>query len=749
MLDRTPSIKIAHCQTMSAYGFNILRLISTRRARSPDATESSDSDESTLSESLSLPGMQKGSWFSKRRPKSTKRSLVPTNINRLQSQLHNVSSSRLAALRDETPRTSTSSLYSCDSSHQSAGQGRSTLCSIGSKEEGSQLSLQVSSATSVDGDDLHPVLKNNDRFSLFVDSRINSSESRLSVVEALFSDTENKETKSTRSSRVVEVTSEDIQETVKQLAHGVNQACEIASAASTKVNPMQTSFNETPKLPPADITRQPSKRVVNAQRKKRHRLSRTYAPLSPTNSIRRNPSLTKVTRQKSTKKRPMKAQQKSPGAKHAAKSNSKWTENVSDLLSGKLFQKIEADEMLTPAQIEAYTLRRLSKLQCQSLTEKEASIDLDTETVPETPLEPFHMDDLPSRIGSSGVKLTVGTPVEETPDPKSINEVSRTSSLGMSSDGNDGLFNSGTKSDGSSVLAATDSTSPNPQIHMKSPCRYMFRKIPELPTISEGTLQDNGPFVSHGLSEPYNYTADTDYVFFHSTPFTITALGYRHGPIRLAKADVYPDPKLGADDGGLDWTAFQMAILGGAGDYFSDSEHMIRRQEAEDADAICTWWDELNLDGCGSLVTRNNGTTRHSVGTGSGIRDKDYLYREIGCDNPYNARHKWRSLRRTAALEGRKLDLDLRMCHNGDMLYSGGSMKRRNANGHARKLLERASMASMPQSPMMDLCVITSDNGDVDYVPMGFNLSHDLGDFLSWETDNVYHGDTFCQGGVV
>ncbi|KAI0120409.1 hypothetical protein BJ170DRAFT_589145, partial [Xylariales sp. AK1849] len=56
---------------------------------------------------------------------------------------------------------------------------------------------------------------------------------------------------------------------------------------------------------------------------------------------------------------------------------------------------------------------------------------------------------------------------------------------------------------------------------------------------------------------------------------------------------------------------------------------------------------------------------------------------------------------------------------------------------------------SMPQSPMLDLQVIRSDNGDVDYIPMGYNLSHDLGDFLNWEAEHVYSDNASYDGGVM
>lgn len=51
-------------------------------------------------------------------------------------------------------------------------------------------------------------------------------------------------------------------------------------------------------------------------------------------------------------------------------------------------------------------------------------------------------------------------------------------------------------------------------------------------------------------------------------------------------------------------------------------------------------------------------------------------------------------------------------------------------------------MDSLPQSPMLNLEFMEDVKGEEYVVPMGYNLSHDLGDFLAWEAQNVW-GDGF------
>ncbi|KAK6068843.1 hypothetical protein SCUP234_10956 [Seiridium cupressi] len=743
---------------MSMYGFSIRGFISSRRARSSDESEDSDSDESTHSRNAFSTGMREESWLTTQRPQSRKRPRTPI-FSSTQSFLHNVSSLLLPLPDAKRQSSSASSLCSCEKhgSPRIAGRRRSSLCSLGSRDDGDDLSPQVSSATSAESDEALPLPK--DKEARPVPSNTQSVLPRLESDSRgpLLLDPRDKGDTS-RSDCVGSATSAHLSESVKSLIEEADKAFEIVGSTLRETDTACTSFNETPRLLPSnDITRPTRRASVGAKQKKKRRSRLAPTTLSPAGSVK------EVKRKKSNRRRQMKAQRKSLGARNATRNNSKWTENVSDLLSGKLFHKIEADEMLTPAQIEAYKLRRLSRLQLEETAVNDPPLTLDTETV-DTPVEPFHMDDLPSRIGSSGVKLTAGTPVDERPDPKLFEEALTIDFSVQRSNNDDELFlgeTPGVVKDGASEIVkeeslAIDDPPLDQQIPMKSPSRYMFRKIPELPTISESNVHIDELFISQDLEKARNDQANAEYIFLPSTPYTMTAPLYRHGPIRIAKADVRPDPKLGADDG-LDWTAFQMAILGGAGDYFNDGEHIIRRHEAEDIKTLCDWWDDWGFSGYGDLVTRDDQSPRTSASTVSGDKGASskghdvHTYHDIRRDNPYSARHRWKTLRRKAASEGRKLDLHLDRDDGGqdETLYGGGKVKKWSADEHASQLKARASMISMPQSPMLDLQAVTSDDGDVEYVPMGYNLSHDLGDFLTWETENVYSDTGLYDGGVI
>ncbi|KAI0126565.1 hypothetical protein BJ170DRAFT_411340 [Xylariales sp. AK1849] len=729
---------------MSRSGFNIRRLISQRGPRSPDEAGDVDSDDSAQDRRAGRE-TRKESWFSTRRPQSRKRPPTPIIISRPQS-LHNVLGP-LPPLPGETPRSSASSVCSCEkhgdfSSPRFAGLRRSPLCSISPKEDLSDLSLQVSSVSSYGGDDSSPHYSQRDKVGSprFMNKKADPSGSKLDLMEALSTTPEDKGLYADPHDYDKDITPVTLPDNVQRLIQEADEAFRAVGSDIAEVNTRQ-SFNETPRLPPLNtkvIVQIPTLKPIL---KKTRQTSQPRLSIPSPTTPQRSSSVPRTNRRKSKQ---MKPQQKALAAKNTTKKDPRRTmkDNVSELFSGKLFNKIEADEMLTPSQIEAYKLRRLSKLQVQATTSSETLQTWDTESTG-TPVEPFHLDDLPSRIGSSGVKLTVNTPVDD--EPAFFNDlIKRDFSLERDEELFLGETSKRPERSRSPVRGHREALKNMVSMHpsMKSPGRYIFRKTPELPTISETALQDDELFFTSGLT--VRSAADAEYVFFRSSPFSVTAPRFRHGPIRLAKSDLYPDPKLGGDDG-LDWTAFQMAILGGAGDYFTDSEHIIRRQEAEDIEALQDWWDEWHFKSSGGLITQEDDLPS-PISTLSGNDPGDYLYSEIRTDNPYSPHHKWQRLRHQVAKNGRILDFNLA---SGDRLYDGGGIKKWNANGHGTMVLNRESLVSMPQSPMLDLQVIRSDNGDVDYIPMGYNLSHDLGDFLNWEAEHVYSDNASYDGGVM
>ncbi|KAF3351633.1 hypothetical protein VdG2_00220 [Verticillium dahliae VDG2] len=76
---------------------------------------------------------------------------------------------------------------------------------------------------------------------------------------------------------------------------------------------------------------------------------------------------------------------------------------------------------------------------------------------------------------------------------------------------------------------------------------------------------------------------------------------FRYGRICIPKpgfvlyADIMPDKT-------LDWTAFQVAILSGAGDFFSDSLDPMHGSDDDELEDIATWFDDFGFKSEGRLT---------------------------------------------------------------------------------------------------------------------------------------------------
>ncbi|KAK8061550.1 hypothetical protein PG994_007916 [Apiospora phragmitis] len=716
----------------------IRRLLSQRQPRNTDGVGYSEHNDTSP-----VKPSRKESWFTSRRPQSRKRPPTPIIISRPQS-LHDVRVP-LPPLPTGTPRShsSSSSVCSCDqhgdfASPRAAGLKRSALCSIASttittrdKDDWSDRSLRLSSATSYgsEGPSFLSPYKEPERAQRLVPHKTIGSGSSLGSMEALSSQSpEHKETSPFQEAGNKE-TSSDLSISLQRLVQETDEAFKAVGSALAESKTMYNSFNETPKLPPLDLEQDSRPVTPKTYKPILNRPSYSvYPKVAAPPMLERKSSVTKPKRKNSKRSKPMKPQRKAAAVKYVPKQyGTRFSENVSGLFSGKRFKKIEPDEMLTPMQIEQYRLRRLSKLKTE--ISEDATIPVESEST-DTPIGPFHMDDLPSRIGSSGFKLTTDTPVDDKPTMP---------------DRPAPALPSDEKSSKHARFPA-----PPPKSHLRGMPRKQLPALPAIPELTVSTVGGDEVFIDTSLTAR-DSEYDEDYVFLRSSPCTINIPLFKHGPIRLSKSDLIRDPKLGAEEG-LDWTAFQMAILGGAGDWFSDSEDTIRQREAEELDELMDWWDEWHFENTGGLVKKEMESSS-PTSTESDEEYSEFSYSDIERDNPYSPHHRWQRTVQKAAASGRSLELSLppRAASHGfwdenEKLYNGGGIQRWTTDGGKP---ERESLLSMPQSPMLDFAVVTSDNGDVDFVPMGYNLGHDLGDFLKWEAEHVYSDDSLWDGGVI
>ncbi|EFX00860.1 hypothetical protein CMQ_1941 [Grosmannia clavigera kw1407] len=241
------------------------------------------------------------------------------------------------------------------------------------------------------------------------------------------------------------------------------------------------------------------------------------------------------------------------------------------------------------------------------LTELISTIESDS---CETPVEPFHLQDLPHRIGAAGVRLSVLLPMDEE---------------AISFDNSRAL----TKRKKAEDADAADAAGPNepvvaqetnkekapfaPQRNLQRVTKDKGKVMPTIPELTVTDVNSNtyrpkaGSKTCMGTvasaTKALTAMVNADYIHLPATPFSLVMPTYRHGPIRLARAEAEAKKTkaeassawIVADDA-LDWTAFHMAILGGAGDFFSDSiDYGQASTDADEVDDLACWFYSLGI----------------------------------------------------------------------------------------------------------------------------------------------------------
>ncbi|KJR82173.1 uncharacterized protein SPSK_02931 [Sporothrix schenckii 1099-18] len=555
-----------------------------------------------------------------------------------------------------------------------------------------------------------------------------------------------------------------------------------------------------------------------------------------------------------------------------------------------------------------------------------------------TPIEPFHMEDLPSRIGAAGVRESILLPVEEeeayfassVAQHKERRRREREAQESKEKEAAAKTIESESESDlleeVSDVVpkppkSPLDEIGPFPSPPTKNPMRFQsfIRKVAQTPKpdaaslpllnqppptqpIPQVTVTDVDrqrrrrrahrstshkslaktpkssfflssptslvpPLSSSSLSTSSSATSmtavagaaastipqhrdDTTYVYLSATPFSLVMPTYRHGPVRLNRLDLldvrsdsrssydrnlhlhrHHHPNIATVEETLDWTAFQMAILGGAGEYCNESIDygQISAAAADEADRLADWFWSLDIPAerlltnaeedtewvrpvappsevatapatmtqdtqrhkpgsqwpsircvaagvAGNTKTNVRGLTHSRTATDTSIGTTTSVYSSCGSsinrdvavvasvssstvntvdsgltaqtanqalpfpmsrnnstdDGAYAMSRNSSTARHNPAVH---IDDDItptqpRTIHNLHPMHAVQDIRASYASV--------ASYESMPQSPMADLIMTRGANGKEYVAPMGYNLSHDLGDYLQWEKDNVY-----------
>lgn len=381
--------------------------------------------------------------------------------------------------------------------------------------------------------------------------------------------------------------------------------------------------------------------------------------------------------------------------------------------------------MLTPTR-----LQRLQQENIRVSQEHRVSADLargaETDEDVDTPIEPFHLQSLSDRLDSAKKDLPpLPNPVLPPPaipqrHPNRPSEPKPTRKVQFAS-----------QSQEETEMTVNELTFPTPpriSISHHSPTSSNISKLPTIPEISPLTPSTTEHFTSvPSITQPFHLqsTTEENYIFLPSTPFTLTSPLFRHNAIRVPIP--YREPKLCTSDEALDWTAFQMAISGTGGiDTYLDnyemreSEKMAFEVMEREADDILRWWTEFGYQGWGRIVGEEKSSAHKRGRQESSARRKkrediEHICVQEARGSPRHGEH-------------------LKSITDTEKIFI---TKGNNPEGDGNEVQRRSSLAeSLPPSPMLDL-VGAGLGKDNEVIPMGFNLGHDLGDFLRWETDHV------------
>ncbi|KAK3693557.1 hypothetical protein B0T22DRAFT_436726 [Podospora appendiculata] len=478
-------------------------------------------------------------------------------------------------------------------------------------------------------------------------------------------------------------------------------------------------------------------------------------------------SKTKRTRSKKSRRRPRANLRQSSG----------WIlpESARDLFTIRLFQRIEVNETLPESTLQEIRMSRA----CQTPPERhiESMEKRDEIARSGTAIEASHPDDLTSQNNDANASLAVTPAIEAVDAPQSsvrnqeeatrldnttAEEVPQQTQEEQQRPG----VSAGVEEEEATlpILLAVEEDSP---VTSKSivfpavPVRHQPRRLPSrqmlvppLPTIPE--VIATGPeqailSPTSVLPPPWATTKinEDDYVFLQSTPFTLTMPTFRHGPIRLTKADMSIGKLASAVDDTLDWTAFQMAILGGAGDFFSEPTDYSRPSDAElkelDDYIACrqqatrTFAAQLNTI---TLIKQKQQSTEHGTSKSTAKTPEaklDDTSIPARTEHPEGSYHCGDVGMHPLAPRPQSTDKQ-------GMAGSSTPTRKSSVRNHVGLEIDSTrrpsneSTQSMPQSPMLDLVVSHDVEGNEYIVPMGFNLGHDLGDFLKWEAEHVFGG---------
>lgn len=378
---------------------------------------------------------------------------------------------------------------------------------------------------------------------------------------------------------------------------------------------------------------------------------------------------------------------------------------------GQRFGRVVPDEMLTPSQMENLK-RDLEELRPSKdgrlSTDSSQSIWTDQS---DPSAGPFHLEDLvasPAVVDVKSHPKTASTcqQVAEAECPVTDEVVAESEN---------------------ERLTRTPSPEDSPPTPPPKSAARRWPRLPPTPrlsTIPEAlTAKPRGRRQAVAEQEKKGAEEHDEVIYLESPPLSSANKAFRHGPIAFPRPDTLRTVGYGQDrDETVDWSAFHMAILGGAGDLVSG---MYEDDQNQMADEMVAWFETFGFETHGRLIAAggNPGPDRPRRTTVSTLASPI----KPDADLPIPVHCETRSPRNQSRYRAPSGAPDaVRFYRSGWVTRDG----KRDGGGGLRRATPRPLVVGEEVS-----------EGEAEATPMGCNLEHDLDEFLRWERQ-------FACGGV-
>ncbi|PHH71813.1 hypothetical protein CDD80_4981 [Ophiocordyceps camponoti-rufipedis] len=378
---------------------------------------------------------------------------------------------------------------------------------------------------------------------------------------------------------------------------------------------------------------------------------------------------------------------------------------------GQRFGRVVPDEMLTPVQME-----RLKRDREELRPSKDGRLSTDSSQSVWTDQSdpsagPFHLEEM---VASSVVDNVDNQPIAASARQQ-VAEVECRVADEVAAESED------------ERLTRTPSPEDSPPTPPpKSAARRWPRSppTPRLSTIPEALTAKPRGRRQAVVEQDKNEAKDHDEVIYlESPPLSSANRAFRHGPIAFPRPDTLRAVGYGQDkDETVDWSAFHMAILGGAGDLVSG---MYEDDQNQMADEVVAWFETFGFETHGRLIAAGGNPEpdrprRTTVSTlASPIKPDTDLPIPVHCE--MRSPRDWSRYRAPGGTPDA-----VRFYRSGWVTRDG----KRNGGGGLRRTTARPLVVGEEVS-----------EGAAEATPMGCNLEHDLDEFLRWERQ-------FALGGV-